>query len=113
MVDCLEYPEVQVASVVAFKRNTHHGIGIGETLDTDADGSMAKIGRTSFGNGVIVDIDDFIQILGDNFDDFVQLFKVKARCLCPIARVRYKTWQTYARQIAYGDLIRGGIFDDF
>jgi len=45
-------------------------------LHTDADWPVATVGALGFRHRVVVDVDDFVEVLGDNLGDFLQLLNL-------------------------------------
>ena len=69
---------------------------------------MAHVASLCFGHGVVVDVNDLVQVLGDNLGDLMQLVKVKFGSLGVD-----ELWQCKRRQIAYSDFIGSRVFNDF
>lgn len=64
----------------------HQAAGISmcrEYLHTNANGPVAHVGPPGCLNWVVVDVDDFVQVLGDLLRDLSQLVKVKVPAAGP------------------------------
>lgn len=66
VVDGLGELDVELASGGRVERHAKRLEGVGETLNSDTDGSVAHVAVASFLDGVVVDVDDLVQIAGDD-----------------------------------------------
>lgn len=55
-----------VCSCLPFEGKSHKNKSIGKSLNTNADGPMPHIGVSGLGHGIIVDVDNFVQVPGHN-----------------------------------------------
>ena len=76
MVDGLEDLNVEFLGGCGVEWHAKHHEGIGKTLYTDSDWPMAHVGLPRFRDGVVIDVDDAIQVECDNFSNVVQLLEV-------------------------------------
>ena len=76
MVDCLEDLNVELLGSCGVERHTEHHESIRETLHTDSDWSVAHVGLPRFRDRVEIDVDNSIQVVGDNLSNIVQLLEV-------------------------------------
>src|SRR5689334_19956268 len=76
MVDSLKDLNVELPCFRRVKWQTKCKEGIGETLDTETDGSVSEVALLGFFNGVVVDVDDLVQVAGHNLSDLVQATEV-------------------------------------
>jgi len=106
MVDGLEDLDVEFLGSRGVEWHAEHHESIGKTLHTDSDRSMAHVGLPCFGDGVVIDVDDAIQVECDNFSDVVQLLEV-------VLAVGDKGRERDGREVADRRLIWGGVLDDF
>jgi len=106
MVDGLEDLNVEFLGGRGVEWHMEHHESIGKTLHTDSDRSMAHVGLPRFGNGVVIDVDDAIQVVCDNLSNVVQLLEV-------VLAVGDKGRERDGREVADRRLIWGGVLDDF
>jgi len=105
MVNGLEDLDVELLGFRRIEGHAESHEGVGETLHADAYRAMAEVGATSFGDGVVIDVDDAVQIEGDHLGHIVQLLEV-------VSTVCDEGWESKRRQVAHGGFIRGGVLDD-
>ncbi len=77
VINRLENLSVEHTGFFAMERNIHHHKYIRESLDADTDGAVAQIARPRFISGVIINIDDLVQIIYDEGGDALELCEVK------------------------------------
>jgi len=106
MVDGLEDLNVKFLGSCGFEWHAQHHEGVSKTLHTNPNRSMAHIGRPRFGDGVVVDIDDAIQVECDDLGNIVQLLEV-------VLAVGDKGRERDGREVTNRGLIRGGVLNDF
>jgi hypothetical protein len=68
---------VQLLRRLAVKGHAQQQEGVREALHADADGAVAHVGAARRLHGVVVDVDDLVQVVGDHPGDLRQLVKVK------------------------------------
>jgi len=78
--------------------------GISEPLDPNADGTMTEIGSACFGNGVVVNVDDTVEVVCDGFGDGVKFVEV-------IFAVRDKCGEGEGCKVAHSSLVGGRVLD--
>ena len=105
MVNSLEDLDVELLGLRRIERHAESHEGIGETLHTDTYGAMAEVRATSFGDGVVIDVDDAVQIVGDHLGYIVQLLEV-------VSTIGDEGWESKRRKVAHGSFVRGGVLDD-
>jgi hypothetical protein len=105
MVDGLEDLNVEFFGSCGLEWHAEHHEGIGKTLHTNSDRSMARVGLPRFRDGVVVDVDDAVQVECDNLSNIVQLLEV-------VLAVRDKGRERDGCEVANRSLIRGGVLDD-
>lgn len=76
MVNCLEDLEVQLASLRRIERQAKGHEGVGEALHTDADRAVTHVAPLGLLDGVVVDIDDAVEVVSDDLHDVVQFLEV-------------------------------------
>ena len=104
MVNGLENLDIELLGFGRIKGHAKCHEGIGET-STKTDGAMAEVRTTSFRDWVVVDIDDTVQVVGDDLGDIVQLLEV-------VLAVDDEGREGERGEIAHGGLVRCGIFND-
>lgn len=67
---------------------------------------MSEVGFLSFGNGVVISVNDAVEVLGDNFSDVVQFLEI-------VDAVADEGGESDGGQITDGDLVGGRVLDDF
>lgn len=50
--------------------------GISKTLHANTNGAMPHIASASFGDGVVVNVNDTVEVVGNNFGHVMELFEV-------------------------------------
>mmetsp|Transcript_5523 Transcript_5523/g.7783 ORF Transcript_5523/g.7783 Transcript_5523/m.7783 type:complete len:590 (-) Transcript_5523:355-2124(-) len=103
----LEDLAVQLRGLRAFKGHAHLGEGVRESLHSDADGAVAEVGVLGLENGVEVDVDDLVEVLGDHLGDLKQLLEVEG-----LVRLVHEGRQIHRGQVADRHLLRGGELHD-
>ena len=76
MVESLEDLNVEFLGSCGVERHAKHHESICETLHADSDWPVAHVGLPRFGDRVVIDVDNSIQVVGDNFSNVVQLLEV-------------------------------------
>lgn len=107
MVDGLEDLLVQLTSLRRLEGHTQSKEGIGKTLDTNTNRSMAHVAVASLYDRVVVDINNLVEVANDNLSDFVKLLKVISALV-----VVNESWQSKRCQIADSDLIRSRVLNN-
>ena len=105
MVDGLENLNIEFLGSCGVERHAEHHESIGKTLHTNSDWSMAHVGLPRFRDGVVVDVDDAVQIECDNLSNAVQLLEV-------VLPVGDKGRECDRRKVANRSLIWGGVLND-
>ena len=72
MVNGLENLDIELLGFGRIKGHAKCHEGIGET-STKTDGAMAEVRTMSFKDWVIVDVDDAVQVVGDDLDDLADV----------------------------------------
>lgn len=106
VVDGLEDLLVKLLGVWSIEGQAKDHEGVGETLNTDTNGTVAHVGLASLGNGVVVDVNDSVQVEGDDLGDGVELLEVV------LLVGGDEGWESDGGEVADGDLIGGRVFDD-
>lgn len=106
VIDGFENLLVEQPGLRAVEGHAQSHEGISEALDTDADGTVAHVGLASLGNGVVVDVDDAVQVERDHLGDVVKLLEVVRLVGADEGGERDGS------EVADGDLIRRGVLDD-
>lgn len=107
MVDGLKDLLVQLSSLRRLERHAQSKESIGKTLDTDTNGSVSHVAVASFRNGVVVHINDPVQVANDSLCDLVQLLEVVAGLVVVDERGKGKRGK-----VADSNLIRGTVLDN-
>ena len=105
VVDRLRNLLIEVPRLRRVERHAEGHEGVGETLHTNADRTVAHVGPAGLGDGVEVDIDDAVQVEGDDLCDIVQLLEVVDTVLDE-GRERDRS------EIADGSLLRRRVLDN-
>jgi hypothetical protein len=105
MVDGLEDLQVELTSGRSIKGHTQGHKGISETLNTESDRSVTHVRVLGFLNGVIVDVDDLVQVLGYDLGDLMKLLEI-------VFAVGDERGQREGGQVTDGDLVRSRVFND-
>jgi hypothetical protein len=106
VVDGLEDLQVELTSGRTVESHSQGHERVGETLNTETDGSVTHVRVLGLDDGVIVDVDDPVQVLGDDLGDGVQLLEV-------VLSIVDERGQGERGQVADGDLVGGRVLDDF
>ena len=105
MIDRLEDLQVQLPGFHRVEREAEDHKGIGQTLNAKADGPMAHVGFARLRYGVVVDIDDAVEVARNYLGDIVELLEV-------VLTVVDEGRDGERSEIAYSSFVRGRIFDD-
>ena len=103
----LEDPLVDLSRPLLFPGHTHHREHICEALDTETDGAVAHVRLQGLRSGIIVNINDTIQVPHNDLGDLTELGVVEQ--LSPLV---YKRRQRDRGQITNRSLVWCGIFKD-
>lgn len=76
IVNGLKYLLVKDHSLFRLEAYFHSLVGICQTLNTYADRSVPEIGGLSLRDGIVVDVDDLVEVSGNDPRYFHQLLKV-------------------------------------
>ena len=76
MINRLENVFVECFCLFRLKSITHLDEGVGETLDANTNGAMAHIASVGLFRRIEIDVDDLVEIVGDDFGDFMELFEI-------------------------------------
>ena len=106
MVDCLKDLNVELLCGWGVEWHPQGHECIGETLDADANGAMAEVRLAGFGNWVVVDINDAVQVERHNFGDIVEFLEV-------IGTILNKGGESKRGEVAHGNFIWCRVLDDF
>merc|ERR1719228_123800 len=75
-IKCFKDLLVQIGSFIRLEWKPHENVGISKPLDTNTNRSVPHVAIPSFLYGVVVHINDLIEVLGGNFGNKFQLLKV-------------------------------------
>ena len=76
-VDRLEDLLVELLGPLRVEGQAQQDEGVGEPLDADADGPVAQVGVARGLDRVVVDVDDLVEVAGDDAGDGAELVKVE------------------------------------
>lgn len=76
MVDGLEDLDVQFLGGLRVERHAESHESISETLNTNTNRSVAHVRSAGFWDGVVVDVDDAVKVIGDDLGNFMELLEV-------------------------------------
>ena len=76
MVDSLEYLNVELLGCKGIECHAQCHESISEALDADSDRAVTHVGATGLGDRIIVDINDTIEVEGDDLGDIVKLLEI-------------------------------------
>lgn len=71
MVNGLEDLQVELTSGRTVESHSQGHERVGETLNTETDGSVTHVRVLGLDDGVVIDINDPVQVLGDDLGDGV------------------------------------------
>lgn len=106
VVDGLKNHLVDFDGLRGFEWSPHFNEGIGHSLHTNSNGSMAEVAIPCLGDGVVVDIDDFVEVCGDYLGDFHQSIVIEDSVINELLEVDRS-------EIANSYFIWVGVLDDF
>ena len=78
MVDSLEDELVDFKSFVGLEGQTHHLERICQSLHANTDRSVSHVRGSSLRDGIVVAVDNFVQIFGDSLGDFMKILVIKS-----------------------------------
>lgn len=99
MIYCFEDLDIKLLRFWRVEWHAQRHERVGEALYTDTDGTVAEVGSTGFRDGVIVDVDDAIEVICDGLGDGVELLKV-------IFAIGDEGGESERGKVAYGGLVR-------
>ena len=76
VINCFENLFVQKSSLWGLERIPHQDESVGKTLNADTDGPVPHVRVAGLLYGVVVDVDDLVQVARHNLDDLLQSVKV-------------------------------------
>src|SRR5277367_5132981 len=106
MINRFKDLNVEMFSLGGIKRHSQRQKRICQPLNTNSDRSMTHIGSTSFFDGIIIDVDNLVEIVCDDLNDIVQFLEIEFL-------VVDKGRKSDTRQVTYGNFIGSRVFDDF
>jgi hypothetical protein len=101
----LEDLDIEFLRLGGVEGHTEGHEGVGEPLDPDPDGTVTEVGSARFWDGVVVAVDDAVEIECDGFGDGMEFLKV-------VFTIGDIGGESERGEVADGDLIRGSVFDD-
>lgn len=107
VVDSLKDLLVELAGLGRLERHAQSKEGISKTLNTNTDRAVAHVAVASLGDGVVVDINDAVQVANNNHSDVVKLLKV-----VDTIGVVHVGGKGQRGQVAYSSLIGSTVLDD-
>lgn len=107
MVDRFEDLFIQLLCFWGVEWETKGEECVCETLNTETDGSVSHIALSGFGDGVMIDFDDFVEVSGQDLNDFVEAAEIVFS-----SSGIYKGRKSEGSQVADGDLVRCGVLND-
>jgi hypothetical protein len=107
VVDGLEDLLVELTSLGRLEGHAQSKESIGETLDTKTNGSVTHVAVTSLLDGVVVHIDNLVQVADNDLTDLVQLLEVVASIFVVDERGK-----SQRGKVANGDLVRGAVLNN-
>ncbi|KAG9533704.1 hypothetical protein KCU93_g71, partial [Aureobasidium melanogenum] len=107
VVDGLEDLDVELSSIGRVERHAKSEEGVSESTNTKTNGTVAEVALASLRDRVVVDLDNLVQVLGDNLNNLVKLLEVELL----LAHV-YEGGKSEGSQVADGDLIRSSVLDN-
>ena len=105
MVDRLEDLDIESLGLGRVKGHVEGHEGIGKTLYTDSDGSVSEVRVLGLDDRVVVDVDDAVEVEGDNLGDLVKLLEV-VDALLDVGG------EGDRGEVADGDLVGGRVLDN-
>ena len=106
-VDCFKDVLVQLSSLRTLPRISHHAEHVGQTLDTDTDRTMSHVGVLGFLDGIVVDIDNLVQVVCNLLRDLDKLLEIVGSRL-----LVHEHGEIDRGKIAHGNLVGCGVLDD-
>mmetsp|Transcript_85769 Transcript_85769/g.191778 ORF Transcript_85769/g.191778 Transcript_85769/m.191778 type:complete len:753 (-) Transcript_85769:7-2265(-) len=107
-VNGLEDILVQLLRAVALEGQAHDHEGVGKALDTKSDGSVPHVGAPGLLDGVVVAVDDLVEVARGHPRHLVEALEV----VLPAHVARREGREGDGGEIADGDLVRRGVLDD-
>ena len=105
MVDSLEDLNVEFLCRCGVEWHAQHHESVSKALHTDPNRSMTHVGLPRFGDGIVVDVDDAVQVECDDLGNIVQLLEV-------VLAVGDKGRECDGREVTDRGLIWGGVLND-
>ena len=105
MIDGLENLNVEFLCSLGVEWHAKHHESICKTLHTNSDRSMAHVGLPRFRDGVVIDVDNAVQVKCDNLGNVMQPLKI-------VLAMGDKARERDGREVADRSLIWGGVLDD-
>lgn len=106
VVDRLEDLLIELTCLGGFEGQTKSHERVGETVHTNADGAVAHVGATSLRDGVVVAVDDAVEVDSDDLGDIVELLEV-------VGTVLDEGWKGDGSQVTNSGLLWRRVLDDF
>jgi len=106
VINGLEYLNIEQLGFRRVERHLQGHEGVGETLDTNTNRTMAHVGLAGLWNGIVVHIDDTIQVESDCLGDFVKLLEI-------IFSVLDEGGESQRCKVADSRLVRRRVLNDF
>jgi len=76
-VNGLEDLLVQLFGCGTFEGESEEEEGVSKTLDSNTDGAVSQVGSFCFRDWVVVDVNDLVQVAGDDLRDFIELLMIE------------------------------------
>ncbi|KAH0357813.1 hypothetical protein KCU83_g235, partial [Aureobasidium melanogenum] len=107
VIDGLEDLDVELSSLGRVERHAKSEEGVSESTNTKTNGTVAEVALASLRDRVVVDLNDLVQVLGNNLDNLVKLLEVELVFVHVDEGGKSK-----GSQVADGDLIRSSVLDN-
>mmetsp|Transcript_1050 Transcript_1050/g.3271 ORF Transcript_1050/g.3271 Transcript_1050/m.3271 type:complete len:273 (-) Transcript_1050:81-899(-) len=110
MVDGLEDVLIQPLRLLTLEWVPHEDKCVSQALDTDTDGSMAKVGVLGLRNRIVVAVDDPVEVLGNHLGHIAQSGMIKFGLTAVVGY--HEAGQCDRCQVTHSNFIRSSVFDD-
>lgn len=108
MVDRFEDLFIQLLCFWGVEWETKGEECVCETLNPKTDRSVSHIAVSSFGDGIMIDFDDFIEVSGQDLNDFVEATEIVFS-----SSGIYEGRKSKGSQVANGDFVWCSVLDNF
>mmetsp|Transcript_43526 Transcript_43526/g.93229 ORF Transcript_43526/g.93229 Transcript_43526/m.93229 type:complete len:535 (+) Transcript_43526:75-1679(+) len=106
-IDGFENVRVQLLGLLALEGEPHHEESVSQTLNAETNGSVPHVGVAGLREGVVVPVNDLVQVASDDLCHFVEALEVVL-----LTSLLDECWQGDRGQVAHSHLVLGSVLDD-